>query len=1738
MQTWLFHRNILNGVVNMGRSGSQLLLLLWKNFVLQKRKVLVTCFELGLPVLFAGLLMVIRAKAGFTKYPNPTYYDSYSIEHLPFNLTYLHSGLPTIWRMAYAPNNSEVQDIIGYMEKNLQKHDGIWNWVSVSRSKGFETEEEMLSYLAKETIKNTTFLGGIAFDMNMSDPHRDPTKYKYSIRLSSSPRNAPYTIADFSQSESVWKTDKLFTPLLISIPRYVDVPWGGTPNYMQEGFLPLQHALDKAIMQYHNVSVEDMKVEMRRYPYPPYTDDLFLIAIQTQLPLLLLLSMVYPVLNITRSLVYEKEKRLKESMKMMGLHNWLHWLAWFIRYWTQLTLSVLMMTFLFCIDVGENGAVLRHSDPILIFIFLELYAIASMSLAFLLSTFFKKANSSTAGSGVIWFLSYSPFFFIFPRYANLSRAAKMITCLLSNDAMAFGTYLISMYEGTGAGVSFENFASPVSDDDNISMLDIYIMLIVDAFIYLMLTIYIEAVFPGEFGIPRPWYFPFTKSYWCGQKVTVEVDDSSETTPLLSPTASSNPEFMEDDPVGIQPGIQINHLRKVYKGDKVAVKDISINMYEGQITALLGHNGAGKTTTLSILTGLFPPTSGTAIINGHDIRTDIDGVHTELGLCPQHDVLYDNLTVHEHLYFFAKLKGCPRSKVQREIDYYIKALQLEDKRHVVIKALSGGMKRKLSVGIALIADSKIIMLDEPTSGMDPSARRFTWDILQQHRKGRTILLTTHFMDEADLLGDRIAIMADGVLQCVGSSLFLKKKYGVGYHMSIAKAPHCSVNEIKALVTEHVPNSCLENNVGAELSFVLPQEDVSRFEALFLEMEQKKEELGINSYGASVTTMEEVFIKVGDGSTPAADLTASYGSSTESKAMEKEQTRLVNGSSSPRLEDVEEQADHLYEESPIRNTGVRLFWQQYSALFVKRYLHSLRNWLLAIFQLLIPIQCTLVSLLAAKMYPTVSNSPPLAMNISIYGETDVPFQFSSGSDSYGEIAKIFANQFTGSRISTEFVNDSYPGLSMVDFLIARNENTTVTFNFDNLISATFNHLPKSSDGILGTAYFNNQPYHTAPSSLNAIDNAFLKYHLNESFSISTINHPLPRTIQEQTSDQVNKGVQTGFAISYNMLFGMSFLAASFVVFLIKENTTKSKHLQFISGVRSSNFWLSSYSWDLLNYALPCIIACILFALFNVEAFTNDGRFFLTFMLLFLHGWAVIPLMYLASFLFTVPSTGFVTMTMFNVLFGSTTFLAVEVLLIPELNLVNVGQILDWVFAFSPSYLLGKALADFYNNYEILSVCSLSDLAMAYCKSNKDLKFQENYLAWEYPGIGRSVIFLTVEGFLYFGIVVLVEMGVFRRIQYLLKGRRRKLETQFGPTPVHEEEDEDVKNERQQIERTPMETLTESYVLVLRNLRKVYPGKGGRLPVVAVEGSSLGVPSKECFGLLGVNGAGKTTTFKMLTGDEAVSDGNAYVEGYNIKNNLRKVQQRIGYCPQFDGLVDQMTGRETLFMYARLRGVPEKRIADKVNCLLRVFNMVEHADKQAKAYSGGNKRKLSTAVALIGDPPMVLLDEPTTGMDPVTRRLLWKALCEMRDAGRSIVLTSHSMEECEALCTRLAIMVNGSIKCLGSTQHLKSRFGQGYTLLIKASPDPRGLPRDMQPIKDFITQKFSGSHLKDEHQGMVHYHITDTTISWATIFGTLERAKLQYGIEDYSVSQTSLEQVFLSFARMQREEDAPVL
>lgn len=303
------------------------------------------------------------------------------------------------------------------------------------------------------------------------------------------------------------------------------------------------------------------------------------------------------------------------------------------------------------------------------------------------------------------------------------------------------------------------------------------------------------------------------------------------------------------------------------------------------------------------------------------------------------------------------------------------------------------------------------------------------------------------------------------------------------------------------------------------------------------------------------------------------------------------------------------------------------------------------------------------------------------------------------------------------------------------------------------------------------------------------------------------------------------------------------------------------------------------------------------------------------------------------------------------------------------------------------------------------------------------------------------------------------------------------------------------------------------------------------MAVDGLSFGLAHGSCFGLLGVNGAGKTTTFRMLTGEETPTDGEASIEGFSIATQLTQVRQHIGYCPQFDALIDLMTGREILTMFAKLRGLKDESVADTVEELLEMLLLEKHADKLSQTYSGGNKRKLSTAIALIGGPSVIFLDEPTTGMDPGARRFLWDALTSVSEKlrassafasllplvdvrshqrctadpssqvlaeGRAIVLTSHSMEECEALCTRLGIMVNGQFQCMGSPQHLKQKFGDGFSLIAKVEPGG-----DVQVLKTFIEKTFPVSLCKEEQISMGYLRYDVNGKSWSETFGTIPPA-----------------------------------
>ena len=398
----------------------------------------------------------------------------------------------------------------------------------------------------------------------------------------------------------------------------------------------------------------------------------------------------------------------------------------------------------------DTDAVLQNSNPILTFIFLFLYTSALISFLFIISSFFNRPNLALNIGILIHILTFIIPFINSPT----DYSTKMAMGLIPNINLIWGMKMLSSAESRGSGLQWSNIFSRGEPDDPLTMGAVWLMFLLDCLIFALIILYMDKVAPGKFGVARPWYFPVMGLVRNGSVTMEEVS-----------TMEVDNDMFETEPSG-EAGVRVSHLKKEFprwgQTPVRAVRDVSFAAFPGEITALLGHNGAGKTTTMSVLTGLFSPTSGEAMVGGHSIRDGMDEVRQSLGLCPQHNMLFEDLTVREHLVFFGMLKGMTKSAAEEEGAKYISMLNLEPKKDVNVTTLSGGMKRKVNLGIALIGDSKVdefdhsisieynqvVMLDEPTSGMDPEARRGMWDLLTSLKRDRTILLTTHFM-EVDL-----------------------------------------------------------------------------------------------------------------------------------------------------------------------------------------------------------------------------------------------------------------------------------------------------------------------------------------------------------------------------------------------------------------------------------------------------------------------------------------------------------------------------------------------------------------------------------------------------------------------------------------------------------------------------------------------------------------------------------------------------------------------------------------------------------------------------------------------------------------------------------------------------------------------------------------------------------------------------------------------------------------------------
>ena len=444
----------------------------------------------------------------------------------------------------------------------------------------------------------------------------------------------------------------------------------------------------------------------------------------------------------------------------------------------------------------------------------------------------------------------------------------------------------------------------------------------------------------------------------------------------------------------------------------------------------------------------------------------------------------------------------------------------------------------------------------------------------------------------------------------------------------------------------------------------------------------------------------------------------------------------------------------------------------------------------------------------------------------------------------------------------------------------------------------------------------------------------------------NHPLPLTTMQSLEIKVVLSILT----SLFMLIPLCYIPAAFVTFVIKERASKSKHLQIVSSVSPYVYWTATYLWDMCMYSILTAFVLIAFCIYGKSAsaiFVGDAESAMAvFLLTFLYGLSSIPLSYIYSFAFENHSSGQISIMAINFMTGFVAVLAYYVLTSIPSTTEAGNNVVNFFRAFPP-YNIGEGLVNlsvhYYRNY-ILG---------------------EHVSALNWYVTGRNIVIMSIEAVVYMAIVLLSESDALRRFSYQLDAYC--LHFSSAALKFEDIEDEDVVNEKQRLQALR----PDQQALYIQGLEKTYPSYTLRgEPKHALRGLNLGCAVGEVFGLLGVNGAGKSTTMGILTGDIFASSGSVFIAGLPLSNSITR--SLIGYCPQQDPLLDLMTGHETLTFFGRIRGVDTVALEKKVHELIEAVGLKKIAHKPCGTYSGGNKRKLSFAVALIGDAKVLFLDE----------------------------------------------------------------------------------------------------------------------------------------------------------------------
>ena len=993
-----------------------------------------------------------------------------------------------------------------------------------------------------------------------------------------------------------------------------------------------------------------------------YIKDTFLLLAGFLDPFILVLCYVAPIFRLVSIIVLEKEQNTREGMKMMGLKDSAYWLSLFAYYFIIFTIIAL------CLTAISNGLIYYYSNWFIIFLFYLVYGLSIFTFSLFMASFFSRARIASISSAMLYFVSYN--LIILVQDPSISSTNKYLASLLPAIAGAFGSLTRVAYESGQYGIDFSN-ASNVVDNYAFSMS--FIMLIVDFFIYLIIGLYLDNVIPSPTGARQPLTYFLSWEYWVG-KGTEDINNTEKYNTESERNEMLNIQKDRFEDVGEELKTQeknheclmIRNLNKIF-GDKSAVKNFSVNMYKGQIFALLGPNGAGKTTTISMLTGLLPASSGYATFSGFSIFEQMSLTREKLGVCPQHDVLFELLTPREHLEIFAAFKGrADNEQIQKDVEEILQDIELKDCEDMLSCNLSGGQRRKLSIGIAFIGNSAMIFLDEPTSGIDLAARKKVWVMLKKYKSAKVIILTTHYMEEAEELGDRIGIMASGTLKCVGSPLFLKTAYEEGYNLVVVIEDNMLPEEdrkVQEVITGFISKSFTESKMrrvaGREITYYLPKKESKQFKEFFARLDTERENLRIKSYGVTTNSLEDIFLQV-----------AKEDSNEKGQAqLDEKQISDSHGQSGTPSE-----LDHYSIAAEPEISPFQRFIEHFVAILLKRIYITIRGFVALISEVIVPILLILLGLVFT-MIPTYFD-----------GSTR---WFYPNAYSTPQSILVNSNGINGVSADT-FISLLMPGLTGTKVPVISSTDLGILLEMDNDIFSNSNVNPSRYGSIYlksmnptqhkyeCVVFVNISSQDSSGAFVGMLSQTILQIATNNTnLAVTFANSPLPLTYECLSREQANEGS----IVSQTLVVAFSLVPASVICFVVREREDNLKHQQIISGVSLLAYWTANSAIDIFKSLVPCSVGIGLVYAFNIMI--PDA-----WVLIIVYAFSIIPFTYVTSFLFYRENVAQIATLMLHFLLG--------VVLSPIFTMLHLfsstkqaGYILSWIFRIIPSFSLAYGI-----------------------------------------------------------------------------------------------------------------------------------------------------------------------------------------------------------------------------------------------------------------------------------------------------------------------------------------------------------------------------------------------------------------------------------------------------------------